>query len=121
MINFDLKANAPKKECNDPKCPYHGKVRIHGRLRRGAVSSTKMDKSIVVKSESTIYVPKYNRYSKVITKLYAHKPECIDVKVGDEVLIGETRPLSKTKNFVLLKVIKKGEHVEGLVDSNERN
>ena len=32
-------------------------------------------------------------------------PEAIDAKLGDKVLIGETRPLSKTKHFAVLKIL----------------
>ena len=42
------------------------------------------------------------------SKIQAHKPDCIDVKVGDSVKIAECRQLSKTKHFVLVEV-KEGE------------
>lgn len=105
MENFDFKANAPKKSCEDKNCPYHGSLKVRGRLVKGIVRSSKMDKTIVVEYETLRYFPKYNRYGKQITRLFAHKPDCIDVKIGDRVLLGETRPISKAKNFVLLKVI----------------
>ncbi|HIQ03184.1 MAG TPA: 30S ribosomal protein S17, partial [Desulfurococcales archaeon] len=41
-------------------------------------------------------------------KIHAHNPPCINAKVGDEVIIGETRPIAKTVSFVVLQVIRRG-------------
>jgi small subunit ribosomal protein S17 len=41
------------------------------------------------------------------TRVKAHNPESIDAKEGDTVRIAETRPLSKTKNFVVIEIVKK--------------
>ncbi len=46
---------------------------------------------------------KYERYEKKRTKLHVHNPECIDANIGDIVRIAETRPISKTKNFVIIE------------------
>jgi len=51
-------------------------------------------------------VKKYNRYEKRLSKFHAHNPPCIHAKVGDIVTIAECRPLSKTKNFVVVEVKK---------------
>ena len=37
-------------------------------------------------------------------RISAHKPDCIEVNIGDAVKIAECRPLSKTKHFVLVEV-----------------
>ncbi|MFH8110199.1 MAG: 30S ribosomal protein S17, partial [Candidatus Aenigmatarchaeota archaeon] len=39
------------------------------------------------------------------TRVYAHLPPCLDVKVGDKVKIAECRPLSKIKHFVVIEKI----------------
>ncbi len=107
MENFDFKANAPEKSCDDVNCPYHGNLKVRGRLVKGFVKSSKMDKTVVVEYEFLRYFPKYNRYGKSKTRLFAHNPSCVGAQVGERVLVGETRPISKAKNFVVLKVIDK--------------
>jgi hypothetical protein len=48
-------------------------------------------------------IPKYERFSTKRTRLKAHNPDCIKAKEGDIVTIMETRPISKTKSFVVIK------------------
>lgn len=64
----------------------------------GIVVSDKMDKTIVVKVDRYIRVPKYGKYISRAKKFKAHDPEnrC---KVGDWVTIRETKPISKDKKF----------------------
>jgi len=97
----------PEKECNDPKCAWHGKIKIRGKLLKGKVVSAKSQKTAIIKIEYAHYVPKYERYERRHSRIPAHNPPCISAKVGDEVIIGETRPLSKTKHFVILQKVKK--------------
>lgn len=92
-------------KCNDKKCPYHGNVKVRGIFIKGKVISAKAKKTVTVERTLIQYVPKYERYKKVRSKIHAHNPECINAKPGDTVLIGETRKLSKSKNFVVLKVL----------------
>jgi small subunit ribosomal protein S17 len=72
----------------------------------GAVVSDKMDKSIVVLTERLVKHSLYKKYIKRRSKFTAHdeKNEC---KVGDKVLITESRPLSKNKRWRLTKIIEK--------------
>lgn len=93
----------PSKICNDEHCPFHGKVAVRGNTFVGKVISDTMQKTVTVEWTRKEYVKKVERYLAVKTKVKAHNPECLDVKEGDTVLIGETRPLSKTKHFVVLK------------------
>ncbi|MEM0379799.1 MAG: 30S ribosomal protein S17 [Desulfurococcaceae archaeon] len=97
----------PEKTCNDPKCPWHGYVKIRGKLLRGIVVKARMQRTIVVRHDYLHYVKKYRRYEKRHSHIHAHNPPCISVSEGDEVLIGETRPLAKTVSFVVLQVLKK--------------
>ncbi|MEM5802135.1 MAG: 30S ribosomal protein S17 [Candidatus Aenigmatarchaeota archaeon] len=96
----------PEKTCSDPKCCWHGKIRIRGNIIRGKVVSTKPSKTAIIIKDYYHYIPKYERYERRHSRIAAYKPDCIDVKEGDEVIIGETRPLSKTKAFVVLQVVK---------------
>jgi small subunit ribosomal protein S17 len=96
----------PKKECSDEKCPFHGKLPVRGSLIKGKVVSVKAPKTVIIVRHYVHYVPKYERYERRRSRIAAYKPDCIDVKEGDEVIIGETRPLSKTKAHVVLQVLR---------------
>lgn len=97
------KAGKDSSSCADKNCPKHGSLSIRGRTFVGKVISSKMSKTVNVEWERRVHVPKYERYMKKRTKVKAHNPECIAAKEGDTVKIGECRPLSKTKQFVVLE------------------
>lgn len=92
----------PEQKCSDETCPFHGSLSIRGRKFTGTVISTKMRKTCVVEFERMYFLKKYERYEKRRTKLKVHNPDCISAKDGDVVEIMECRPLSKTKNFVVI-------------------
>jgi small subunit ribosomal protein S17 len=75
------------------------------KTRVGEVTSTKMDKT--VKVERRVEHPTYGRIVNRSVKLHAHdaKNEC---QVGDVVRVAETRPLSKTKRYRLVEIVKRG-------------
>ena len=102
-------ANKEKTECRDRKCPIHGSVSPRGRIFVGVVVSVNPHKTAVVEWEWWRYAQKYERYEKKRTKISVHNPLCINAKKGDRVLIKECRPLSKTKNFAIVKIIGKEE------------
>ncbi len=95
----------PKRECNDNDCPFHGSAKLRGRTFIGTVVSTKMHKTATVQWTERKYIPKYERYEKRKTKIHAHVPECLDIKDNDLVMLCETRPLSKTKHFIIVKKV----------------
>jgi small subunit ribosomal protein S17 len=76
------------------------------KTRIGLVVSDKMDKSIVVAVERKVKHPMYGKFVKTTTKFKAHD-EDNTCGIGDKVLIIETRPLSKTKNWRLVEIIEK--------------
>ncbi len=92
----------PKKTCDDPNCPYHGSLKIRGILLEGKIVSTKMDKAAVLLREYLHYVKKYRRYERRRSRITVYVPPCIDVFEGDEVVVGECRPISKTISFVVV-------------------
>ena len=74
--------------------------------RVGKVVSNKMDKTIDVAIEGSKKHPLYKKIIKHTVKFKAHdeKNEC---NVGDKVLIMETRPISKDKNWRLVEIIER--------------
>ena len=76
------------------------------KTRTGKVVSDKMDKTIVVAIKTTKRHPLYKKTMKVTKKYKAHD-ENNEAKIGDTVLIMETRPLSKDKCWRLVKVTEK--------------
>lgn len=71
----------------------------------GTIISDKMQKTVVVDVERTKEHPKYKRIYK-INKKYKTHVESGEYKVGDKVVIEECRPISKDKNWVVVKKIK---------------
>ena len=76
------------------------------KTRTGIVLSSKMNKSIIVKTERKVIHPVYGKYLKSTTKYYAHD-EKNEAGVGDIVKIMETRPLSKLKRWRLVEIVEK--------------
>lgn len=76
------------------------------KTRVGVVVSDKMDKTVVVAIKDNIKHPMYNKIIKRTVKLHAHD-ENNECRVGDKVLLMETRPLSATKRWRLVSVIEK--------------
>ena len=70
---------------------------------QGVVVSNKMDKSIVVKVERRVTHPLYKKVVTRTTKVHAHD-ENNQCKEGDIVLIQETKPISKTKSWMLISI-----------------
>ena len=73
----------------------------------GRVVSDKMDKMIVVSVERLTRHPLYKRVIRATSKFAAHD-ELNAARIGDTVLIEESRPLSRTKRWRLVEVITRG-------------
>jgi small subunit ribosomal protein S17 len=89
-----------------------GATQVEGKRKTkvGRVVSDKMDKTIVVSVERLARHPLYKRVVRLTTKFKAHD-EANDAKVGDTVLIEESRPLSATKRWRLLEIVQRaGDH-----------
>ncbi|MBR4054262.1 MAG: 30S ribosomal protein S17 [Clostridia bacterium] len=76
------------------------------KTRVGIVASDKMDKTIVVAVRDNVKHPLYKKIIKRTVRFKAHD-ENNEAKVGDIVMIMETRPLSKDKNWRLVKIVEK--------------
>ena len=74
----------------------------NGTVLSGVVTSTKMQKTIVVKVTNFVKHPKYQKYQ-TLTKKYKVHDENGVAKLCDNVKIVETRPISKDKHFKLVE------------------
>ena len=84
------------------------KERGHRKERVGIVVSDKMDKSITVSVERLVPHVLYRKTIRRTTKFHAHdeKNAC---NVGDTVRIRETRPISKTKHWNMIEIVKRAD------------
>ena len=92
----------PPRECEDRNCPFHGSLRIRGRIITGIVVSHRMQKTVVVRRDFLSFVKKFKRYERRHSSISAHSPPCLDAREGDKVRIMECRPLSKTVSYVVI-------------------
>ncbi len=76
------------------------------KTRVGRVVSDKMDKTVVVAIEDNVKHPLYKKIIKNTIRLKAHDEENT-CRVGDRVLIMETRPLSKDKRWRVAEIVEK--------------
>ena len=100
---MSLAFKKPKKSCEDRDCPFHGELSVRGHVFDGTVVTSKMDKTVVVRRDYLMYVPKYLRYERRHSRIPSHNPPCIDAKEGERVKIAECRPVSKTVSFVVVE------------------
>jgi archaeal ribosomal protein S17P len=103
----DKEMEVSKNSCADVTCPVHGGLKVRGRMFKGYITK-KFPRRITIEFEKVIYVKKYERYKKNKTRIHARLPKCMEesVKVGDYVMVGECRPLSKIIHFVLLNKVR---------------
>jgi small subunit ribosomal protein S17 len=74
----------------------------NSKILKGVVVSDKMIDTAVVSVTRFVKHPKYQKYVKITKKYKAHNAGNT-AKVGDQVEIKETRPISKDKHFIILK------------------
>ena len=104
--NLGLGLKPPKEKCEDPRCPWHGSLSIRGKVLEGTVKSTKTHKTAIIEWKYIKFVRKYERYERRKSSVAAYNPGCMNAREGDNVVIAECRPLSKTKHFVIVHVDK---------------
>ncbi len=76
------------------------------KVREGVVTSSGMDKTVVVSVVDRVRHAKYNKFVLQTKKLYAHD-EANDANVGDKVRVMETRPLSKSKRWRVTEILER--------------
>jgi len=100
---------APKEMCDDINCPFHGTLRIRGRILQGVLAKKNMKNSVIIRRDFVQFIRKYQRYERRNSRITAHLPPCLKNQVdeGDVVKIGECRPISKTKSFCVIQKLEK--------------
>ena len=78
------------------------------KTREGVVVSDKMDKTVVVEVKRLVSHPLYHKIIRRRKKFKAHDPENA-CRVGDKVLIEETRPLSRDKRWRVKAILEKAQ------------
>ena len=116
-----IKVTAPTKECTDKKCAFHGNIKIRGRTFTGIIIKKDVHRSATVEWTRKIKIPKYERFEKKRTKIHVHNPPCMDANEGDIVKVMECRPLSKTKNFIIIENLGKQFGFEQMEEAREES
>src|SRR3954467_6872750 len=93
-------------DTNTPAAPATGEKTTGSRVLEGIVTRDKMSKTRRVEVERLVRHPKYGKFVKRRTVCYVHD-EKNESRLGDTVEIVESRPLSKTKRWSLVKIGKK--------------
>merc|ERR1712093_21156 len=104
-LGFKTPRSAREGNYIDKKCPWTGNVSIRGRILRGTVVSTKMERTVVLRRDYLHYITKYNRFEKRHRNLPAHCSPALKLSHGDLVIVGQCRPLSKTVRFNVLDIV----------------
>ena len=82
--------------------------RGQSKSRVGTVVSNKMRETVVVQSDRTVQHPRYKKFYRKSRKFVAHAKDG-QCNVGDRVRIVETRPLSKTKRWRMVEILKRAD------------
>jgi small subunit ribosomal protein S17 len=101
---FEQGANASELQSNGVTVEEAGRGRR--RVKQGRVSSNKMDKTIVVVTETRVPHPVYGKIVRKSTRFKAHD-ERNEAGIGDVVRIMECRPLSRDKRWRLVEIVEK--------------
>ncbi len=105
--SIGIPVKPPEQTCDENNCAWHGKLPVRGRTFQGIVKSSKARRTVVVEWGYTHLVQKYERYERRRSRVVAYNPPCLKARDGDEVIIAECRPISKTKSFVVVAVPKR--------------
>jgi small subunit ribosomal protein S17 len=103
MSSAGLTVSPPKRSCDDPRCPFHGHLKVRGKILTGRVVSLSDKQTVVLQREYLQKLTKFSRYERRRSKLHAHLPPCIEAKEGDTASVAECRPIAKTISFVVVQ------------------
>jgi len=101
--NPGIALKQPGKTCDDKHCPFHKGMKIRGNFFVGKITKVSSPKTAQVEFFRQLYLQKFERFEKRVSRIHVHSTPCIDIKLGDKVKIMECRPISKMKNFVIIE------------------
>jgi len=114
---------ASEDNCKDKNCPFHGNLTPRGKNFTGVIIAKDTHKTATIEWNYRLFIPKYERSETRRTRIRVHNPSCINAGIGDVVNVVQTRPLSKTKNFVITENLGKekrfGKKIEAKEESKE--
>ncbi len=99
---FGIKVSEPSGSCSDVECPYHGSLKVRGKIIVGRVRSLKMKKAAVIEVEYPAYNSKFMRFERRSSRIHVRVPSCVSVALGDLVAVAECRPLGKNISHIML-------------------
>jgi small subunit ribosomal protein S17 len=103
-----LGVKAPKRASDssnyDKNCPFTGGLVVKKELLKGKVIKKDTTNSATIEWFRSKYVPKYERYEIKRSRLRVHNPPAVNAQIGQQVLVARTRPISKTKHHVIIKI-----------------
>ena len=94
-----------RNSVNEPAVSSSNRA-VNRRVKQGRVASNKMDKTIVVVTETRVPHPTYGKIVRKSTRFKAHD-ERNEANVGDVVRIVECRPLSREKRWRLIEIVER--------------
>ncbi len=89
----------------DKNCPFYGQINVKKANLVGTIIKKDANGSATIQWERSRFVPKYERYEFCLSKIRVHNPASINAQIGEKVLVARTRPISKTKHHVIIKVL----------------
>lgn len=104
ILGYPAPKRASDSSFHDKNCPFTGTLPVKKEVLKGKVVKKDASKSATIVWERSVYVPKYERYQVKRSRLRVHNPPCIDAQIGQTVIVARTRPLSKSKNHVIIHV-----------------
>ena len=110
MAKTILGVPAPAKKANvatasDKNCPFYGQLNVKKTSLVGTIIKKDANGSATIEWIRSKFVPKYERFQFRRSRVRVHNPASINASVGEKVLVARTRPISKSKHHVIIKVI----------------
>ena len=91
----------------DKNCPFYGQINVKKANLVGTIIKKDANGSATIEWEYSRFVPKYERYEFRRSRVRVHNPASINAQIGERVLAARTRPISKTKHHVIIKILEK--------------
>ncbi len=109
MVKTILGVPTPAKKADlvltsDKNCPFYGELNVKRANLVGTIIKKDAHGSATIEWIRSIFVPKYERFQYRRSRIRVHNPSSINAQIGEKVLVARTRPISKSKHHVIIKV-----------------